>query len=375
MPVKFTCPRPLLVEALSAVSGVVPTRGIKEVLESVRIDASKGGLSFLATDLEVSMRWTIPAGESVSIAEEGVLLAPAKRLAAILHEIPDEPVTLSFGKGACTVKSASGQWRITAGNPEDFPAVEVPDAADGVEIDRVVLRDLVQRTAFAAARERMRYALNGVLLVVNGDDVQAVATDGKRLAHLAAKCRNPRRTEARAIIPTRALTHLVRILKDGDEPLRLSFQDSTAAAASGPAVVQARLVEGTFPNFQDVIPVNCPRKAVLDRTALEAGLRRASAVFAAASAPQGASVKMKFAEGEDLVVSASVPDVGEATVQVPCRYDGSTEEIGFNAAFVLEALAVIAAPEVTFEFTNRQSAARLSDGDRYTYVVMPVATE
>jgi DNA polymerase-3 subunit beta len=374
--VKFTCPRRAVVDAMTAISGIVPTRGIKEVLESVRIDASADGLVFLATDLEVSMRWRIPAGPDVKITEEGTLLAPAKRLSAILHEIPEEPVTLAFAKGVCTVKAASGQWRITAGNPEDFPAVESPDGAATVEVDREVLRDLVQRTAFAAAKERMRYALNGVLLVVHGDEIQGVATDGKRLAHVAARCRNASKTEARAIVPTRALTQFVRVLKDGDEPVRLSFHESSLAAASGAGVVQARLVEGTFPNFQDVIPVNCPKKAVMERGALEAGLRRASAVFAAAAALQSPSVKMKFAEGEELVISASVPDVGESTVSVPCRYEGGAgDEIGFNAAFVLEALGVIASSEVTFEFTNRQSAARLSDGDRYTYVVMPVATE
>ena len=134
---KFTCPRARVVEALQAISGVVPTRGIKEVFESVRIEASrKGGLTLLGTDLEVSMRYCIPAADGLEVAEEGMLLAPARRLSAILHELPDEPVTVGWAKGACTVKASSGSYRIMAGDPADFPAIDVPETADGIEVER-----------------------------------------------------------------------------------------------------------------------------------------------------------------------------------------------------------------------------------------------
>ncbi len=374
---KFTCPRAQLVEALAAVSGVIPTRGIKEVFESVRIEASPEGLTLLGTDLEVSLRYTLPAEdtEGLAIDEPGVLLAPARRLSAILHELPDEPVTLSWSKGTCTVKSASGSWRITAGDPADFPAIEVPDASEGIEIEREVLKDLVQRTSFAAAREKMRYALNGILLLSRGDELQAVATDGRRLSHVLASCRNPRKEQHRAIVPTRAMIQLVRILRDDDQAVRLSFTESAVAASTGRAVVMARLVEGTFPNFDEVIPVNCEKKARIARADLEAGLRRAAVLFAAREGVAGNSVRLKFEEGEDLVVTASVADVGEARVVIPCAFAGKGEEVGYNATFVLDALAVSKAETVTFEFNSRQSPGKLSDGPGFTYVVMPVSID
>ena len=372
---KFTCPRARLVEALQAVSGIVPTRGIKEVFESVRIEASTKGLTLLGTDLEVSLRYTIPPGDGLQTAEEGVLLAPARRLQAILQELPDEPVTVSFAKGACHLKSASGSWRISAGDPADFPAIEVPESPEGVEVEREVLRDLVQRTAFAAAREKMRYALNGILLLTKGDDLQAVATDGRRLSHVRATCRNPKKVQGRAIVPTRAMTHLVRILAEDDAAVRIGFTEGNLAASTGRAVILARLVEGTFPNFEEVIPVNCEKKARMKRAELEAGLRRAAVLFGAREGIPGSSVRLKFAEGENLVLSASVADVGEAVVSVPCEFQGKGEEVGYNATFLLDALGVATADEVSFEFNSRQSPGKLTDGDRFTYVVMPVSID
>jgi len=372
--VNITCSRARLVEALQAVGGIVPTRGIKEVFESVRIDATRAGLTFLATDLEVSMRYTLPAEGDLEVKEEGTLLAPAKRLSAILHELPEGPVTITWARGTCSIRSASGNYRITAGDPADFPAIEVPDTRGGIEVDREVLKELVQRTSFAAAKEKMRYALNGILLLSEGDKLQGVATDGRRLSHVVAKCRNPSKEAARAIVPTRALTHLVRILRDDEESATLAFSENLIAAGTSRAVVMARLVEGSFPNFEEVIPVNCERRARVRREDLIAGLRRAAVLFAAREGA-GSSVRLRFAEGEDLLITASVADVGEAEVAVPCTYEGAEEEVGYNASYVLEALNVITAEEVSFEFNSRQSPGRLSDGDRFTYVVMPVTLE
>jgi DNA polymerase-3 subunit beta len=373
--VKFQCTRSLLVEALQAVGGIVPTRGIKEVFESVRIDATAEGLQILGTDLEVSMRYTVPAGDGLQLQEEGALVAPARRLSAILQELPDGPVTLEAKQGTCHVKSSAGNYRITGSDPSDFPAIEIPEAADGIDVERAVFRELVQRTSFAAAREKMRYALNGILLLAKGEELQGVATDGRRMSHFIASCVGGGKDESRAIVPTRALTHLAKILKDEDETVRLTFAENHMAAATGRAVILARLVEGTFPNFDEVIPVNCERRATLEREPLVAALRRTAVLFQAREGAAGNSVRLRFEEGANLEMTASVADVGEAKVSVACSYEGAPEEVGYNATFLLDALNVSDADEVTFEFNSRQSPGRLADGDRFTYVVMPVTLD
>ncbi len=373
---KFTCPRERLLSALQAVSGVVPTHGIKDVHESLRISASRAdGLRILGTDLEVSMRYTVAPAEDLVVEEEGVLLAPAKRLLAIVSELPEGPVTVAWGTGSCSIRSTGGTFRITCGDPADFPAVDIPEASGGITLSRDVLKELVQRTAFAAAKEKMRYALHGILLITAGDRIQAVATDGRRLAHATATCQPGTTEESRAIVPTRALTQLVRTLRDEDSSVVLSFSENHVAASAGPVVIVARLVEGTFPNFDEVIPVNCERKARLDRERFVAALRRAAVLFASTAGTLGPAVRLKFAEGEDLSITASVTDVGEAEASVPCTYEGKPEDVGYNAAYILDALGVISTEEVSFEFNSRQGPGRLSDGDRFTYVVMPVTLE
>jgi len=372
--VKFTCPRAPLAEALQAVSGAIPARGasIKDVLENVRIAASKDGLDLFGTDLEVSMRYSIPASEEgLRISEPGSFLVLARPLSAILHELPDEPVTVSWKGGNCSVQSDAGSFRVTGQDPDAFPSIEIPEMKGGIEIEGPVLRDLVARTAFSAAREKMRYALNGILLIAKGDQLQGIATDGRRLSHVVAKCRNPGKGEHRAIVPTRALTQVVKSLREEDAAVRVTFSESQAAVAAGRASILARLVEGTYPNFEEVIPGNCERRAVLDREKFAAGLRRA-AVLVTREAPAGGSVLLRFREGEDLVLTAQVPDVGEATVKVPCKYSGADDEVGYNPSFLLDALGVITSPEVSFEFNSKASPGKLSDGDRFTYVVMPV---
>jgi DNA polymerase-3 subunit beta len=371
--VKFICPRQRLVTALQAISAVVPTRGIKEVYESVRIEASRSqGLILLGTDIEVTVRYVIAPGDGLEVLEEGTLLAPARRLAAILHELPDEPVTIAWTSGSCSVKSASGSYRIAAGDPADFPAIEILGTERSVTIARDVLKEVVQRTSFAAAKEKMRYALNGILIIAKGQELQAVATDGRRLAHVTASCTTASGNESRAIVPTRALTQLVRILPDGAEVVHLAFSESQVAATAGPVSIQARLVEGAFPNFDEVIPVNCERKARLNREKFAAGLRRAAVLFQTGGAGAGSSVRLEFAEGADLVLTSSVTDVGEATATIPCTYTGKTEAVGYNAQYLLDALAVCTTEEVSFEFNSSQSPGRLTDGERFTYVVMPV---
>ena len=290
--------------------GVIPTRGIKEVFESVRVEASKkGGLTFLGTDLEVSMRYSIPPGDGLEIAEEGMLLAPARRLTAILTELPEEPVALGFSKGTCTIKSTSGSFRISAGTA-DFPAIEVPDTARGIEIDRTS-EGPGGAHRLRGAREKMRYALNGILLLAKGDHLQGVSTDGRRsptsrevpqpgsrrAGHRPHEGHDPAGPRA----PGRRRVGEARLLR---EP---------GGRRHRPAVVMARLGRGPSPTSRRSSRSNARRSPpCAART-----LRPASAAPRSSSqreGPAGSSVRLRFEEGKDLVISATVADVGEAVV-------------------------------------------------------------
>lgn len=367
---RFTCERDDLSKALQAVSGVVAAKGIHPVYESVQIVAADTGLELLATDLEIGMRYRLPAGEALRVEGKGTAVVPAQRLSSICKELPKGQVALTWNADAreCVLTAGRGRFRLQGQSPEDFPEIPAVDAGQGIAIETSVLRNLVRLTAFAAARERMRFALNGVLVRAEGETIECVATDGRRLARAAAPLRNDGRTEFSAIVPTKGLQHLERTLGDGDAEVRLAVGNNHLSAGTARATVVSRLVEGSFPNYRDVIPQTCQRKAVIPREAFAAALRRAALV----TSRDAQSVKLRF-DDEGLTVSAQSAE-GSAEETMPCEQTGGADTIGFNPEFLLDALGVLTGESVVFEWNDRKSPGKVTEGT-YTYVVMPVSLE
>lgn len=367
---RFECERDDLSKALSAVSGVVLAKGIHPVYESVEIVASETGLELLATDLEVGMRYRIAAGDALQVVGKGTAVVPAQRLAVLCKEMPKGKVAVAWNADTreCTVTAGRGRFRLQGQSPEDFPEIPAVDESRAAAVETAVLRDLVRLTSFAAARERMRYALNGILVRVDGETLECVATDGRRLARATAPIRNDGHAEFSAIVPTKGLQHLEKTLGDGDAEVVLSVGGSHIAARTSRATVVSRLVEGSFPNYRDVIPQTCARKAVIGREAFAGALRRAALV----TSRDAQSVRMKF-DDEGLTVSAQSAE-GSAEETIPCDQSGGPDSLGFNPEFLLECLGVLRGDDVVFEWNDRKSPGKIVDGT-YTYVVMPVSIE
>jgi DNA polymerase-3 subunit beta len=212
----------------------------------------------------------------------------------------------------------------------------------------------------------MRYALNGVLFFLSGDKLQMVGTDGRRLAHAMATVENPEGAEVKAIVPTKGINQMARIIS-GDEVIDLSMKDNQLAARTGSAVVVSRLVEGTFPNFEEVIPVNCERRAVFNREELVSAVRKARLL----TNKESQSVRFVFEEGR-LTLTARAAEVGEANVSLDMTYEGEPAAVAFNPGYVLEGLSVMEGETVAFEFRSPTSPAKFTNGGEFTYVVMPI---
>ena len=251
---------------------------------------------------------------------------------------------------------------------KEFP--EIPDfpAQAAVTLPSGLFRRMVTRTAFATAREKMRYALNGILLLLKDKRLQMVGTDGRRLAHCAGKVESD--ADLRAIVPTKGMTQIGKVLGDEEETIDIAIQDNQLAARTEHAVVVSRLLEGTFPPFEEVIPVNCERRARIRRDALSGALRKAALL----ANRESRSVRCSFGEGR-LSLKSRAAEVGEAHVTQEIEYEGEPAEIAFNPDYVLDGLGVIEEDVVVFEFRNPSSPAKLTDGDEFTYVVMPIAID
>jgi DNA polymerase-3 subunit beta len=367
---RFRCDREELLGAVQAVSGVVAGKGVHPVYESVEIVGGADSLTFIATDLEIGMKLRLAAGERTKIERPGTAVVPAQRLAAITRELPKGEVVFSWNADnrESTIEAGRGRFKLQGQSPEDFPEVPEVDDAGSVVVPAASLRQMIRRTQFAAAKERMRFALNGVLLKVEGESVELVATDGRRLARDTGVCANASGAALTAIVPTKGLQQVDRAIDGGDESVRLAVGNNHFCARTSRTTLVSRLVEGSFPNYRDVIPQNCKQKAVIARDALMSALRRAALV----TSREAQSVRLQF-HPEGLTISARSPE-GSAEETLACDFAGPGDVLGYNPEFLLDALSVLAGESVAFEWEGKTAPGKLTEGG-YTYVVMPVSLD
>ena len=367
---RFTCDKDDLYKAVQSVLGVVASKGVHPVYESVQITADADALTLQATDLEIGMKVDLGPSDSLSIERRGTSVVPAQRLAAILRELPKGPVVIDWDaeRRESLIQAGSGRFKLQGPSPEDFP--EIPDVggAEEVSIPAGALRRMIKRTAFAAAKERMRYALNGLLLQVEGESIELVATDGRRLALDQGACTNPGGAGLRAIVPTKGFQQLDKALGDPDETVWLAVGNNHFRGRTAGVTVVSRLVEGSFPSYREVVPATCSHQATIRRDALQSTLRRAALV----TSRDAQCVKLAFADGQ-LTVSARSSE-GSAQEALPVAYGGDDEVLGFNPEFLLDALGVLEGEEVTFGWNGKASPGKVTE-ESYTYVVMPVSLE
>jgi len=368
---RFTCSREKLLGGLQIVGSVVSTRGMKPVYESVLIRSRDGALEMMGTDLEVAIRFHLTDKDGdIRIEEAGALVVPAARLTAILREVKDDLLNFVWEQNVLTISCVGSRFRIMGLPEEEFP--EIPDFPEQapVTVPSAIFKRMVARTSFAAAREKMRYALNGVLFLLKDDRLQMVGTDGRRLAHTSHAIENKTGADLRAIVPTKGMTQIAKVIGEEEETIDLALSNNQLAARTEHAVVVSRILEGSFPPFQDVIPLNCECRARMKREDLIAAVRKAALL----TNKESQSVRWAFGEGE-LILTARAAEVGEAHVSLAIEYEGEPAEIALNPAYVLDGLAVIEDETVTFEFRNPSSPSKMTDGEEFTYVVMPISIE
>ena len=360
--IRVTVDRDELAQGLQLVSRAASSRGTVQVLGGVGIRAAEGLLELEATDMELSLRTTVPA----TVEGEGALVVPAKLLGDIVRLLPSGEVTLTHKPedGAATIEAGSYSSRLNVFAVEDFPrlpSVDVPLQ----EVDATALLDTVQRVSRAASRDESRPVLTGILAQFEGAKLTMAATDSYRMSvkETALDGGGP---ELEAIIPARALDELTRVAA-GAERIQLGINDNHVIFGTGNAWLTTRRIDGQFPNVQQLRPESFEVELELSRAELLDAVRRA-AVMAQRNTP----LRLRFEEGE-LTISAQSQDVGETRESLAVRYSGEPLEIGFNAEFLREGLESVTADEVKLELINPLRPGLLSaEGDTFWYLIMPI---
>lgn len=356
--------RSALLEVLGAAAGIAATRTTKEVLRCVRLTTKEDALVLGATDLEVALRVEI---RQVEIKKKGDVLIPADKLMPIARESVDDTLAIESEEQVCHIRGKDSHFEIYGQDPHDFPPIPALEGQADVEIEAGVLLDLINKTLFSVAKENTRYAINGILWQKQGKKLVMVSTDGRRLARSAGPAETTGGGDVQMIVPAKTVQVLQRVLGHTEGKAAIKFAGNQVVVQVDSSVVSSALVEGHFPQYEDVIPKDNDKKVELNTEEFLSAVRRAALL----TNEQSKGVRLRFEKGQ-LVLSSRAPEQGEATISMPVEYSAAPLEIGFNPLFLTEALRVAASPSITLEIKEGNRPGIFRVGQSFLYVVMPV---
>ena len=358
--------RTALAEALGLVNTVIVSRTPKAILKSVRLSTADNAVRLAATDLEVALSCSI---SEVDILEAGETVLPADRLSAIVRESTEDVLHMVVEADKCRIRGRDSNFLIYAQDPSLFPPIPLFEGPADMEIELDTLQAGVEQCLFATAKESTRYAINGVLWQAKGRKLIFVATDGRRLARsrVALKKDAGREGGQEYIVPTKAMTLLDRL--DGQEKQTVSvrFVDNRLLIGCGKVDISSNLVEGNFPKYEDIIPVDYEKKLTLPAEPVLSAVRRASLL----TSEESRGVKISLSTGS-LVFSSRTPETGDAQVTMEVDYKGEPVDISFSPQFLIDALRVMKTADFTLELSQSDRPGLLKSGADFLYVLMPI---
>lgn len=364
----FIITRQNLHNGLAAVSASIPSKTTLPVLSNILFEAKEDGVWMSGTDLDVAVRVKAPA----DVKEAGSLTAPGKKLQEITRELPDQPVEVATRGDQIELWCGRSHFKFNGLPADDFPTLTEIHFADGWTVRGKDLHNLIHHTAFAVSTEESRPILNGVLWELRDTSMRMVATNGHRLARMGIPAGSSGSPSADFIVPPAALQHVQRLLKS-DEEVQVARNGNHLGFRSGSTEVFTRLIEGSYPNYDHVIPRDNDKFATLDKKSFESAVRRMAVV----ASDQTHRIRLKFTQGH-AHLNVLTPDLGEGHDELEIGYDGEDLEIGFNANYLLEVLRYMPSDEVRMGFKAAERAATMepvTEGEEamdYLCLVMPL---
>ena len=377
---KITCLQENLSRGLAVVGRAVANRATLPVIHNVLLNVDQSMLKLSATNLEIAMTTWVGA----KIEEEGSITVPARLLSEFVNSLPNDPINLQLdeGSGLLEISSGSSKAHINITDASEFPPIPTVDDGSAAEVDPLVLRSAITRVAFAAATEESRPVLTGVELKLDESKFTMAAADGFRLAvHHGALLKSVPE-EMSVIIPARTMNELNRLISDREEPVEILMTPAKGQVMfrirGGDTVeIVSQLLQGTFPNYEQLIPQSYTTRAVMDLPTVLRAARTAS-IFAR----DGSNIiRMQLMPAEadteppKVEISARSEEVGdnEDTVDLD-EIEGEEGKIAFNSRYLLDVLSVLEKGKIALETTTSSSPGvfKPTDSEAYIHVVMPM---
>ncbi|MEO7218017.1 MAG: DNA polymerase III subunit beta [Gemmatimonadaceae bacterium] len=365
---RFTISREKLQEGLNAVSASIPTKTTLPVLANILVETTDRGIRLSGTDLDIAVSTEVAADVEAS----GAVTIPAKKLSELARELPPAPVKIAaLGEQRITLECGRSKFKLLGLPRDEFPTFPVVKFNESWRIRSGDLQKLIGATVFAVSTEESRPILNGVLWELRPEQMRMVATNGHRLAKMETPIVASTAPASDLIVPPKALEQ-VRRLFPAEEELEVARGENHIGFRSPLTAVYTRLIEGPYPNYDQVIPRDNDKYAIADKAALVSALKRMSVI----ASDQTHRIRMAFNSGM-LKFSVTTPDLGEAQDELPIRYNGDPLEIGFNASYLLEILKFMPTDEVRLTFKAPERAATVepegwTDPATYMCLVMPL---
>ena len=365
---RFTISREKLQEGLTAVAASIPAKTTLPVLANILVETTDKGIRLSGTDLDIAVSTEVAA----DVEATGAITIPAKKLTEIARELPPSPVKMATaGEQRVTLDCGRSHFKILGLPRDEFPSFPTVRFNESWRIRSGDLQKLIQHTSFAVSTEESRPILNGVLWELKPESMRMVATNGHRLAKMDVPIKSTGAPAADLIVPPKALEQIRRLFP-ADEELEIARGDNHLGFRSPFTSVFTRLIEGPYPNYDQVIPKDNDRIAIADKVALTSALKRMSVI----ASDQTHRIRLSFNQAL-LKFSVQTPDLGEATDELAIRYTGDPLDIGFNANYLLEILRFLPTDEVKITMKAPERAATLepegwSDAASYLTLVMPL---
>ncbi len=359
---KFKISKENLLTGIQTVQNIVSSKATLPILSNMLLETKSNMVKINTTDLDIGISCEIP----VNILEEGGITIPAKRFSDIVRELPAGDVTITTKKNnQVDIEGDNCRFKLTGLPREEFPKFPEFKDKEIIQIDQAVLKEMLRLTSFAVSHEETRYVLNGILFEISNDNIKLVATDGKRLAKIDKKILNSIKKDISFIIPHKAILEVSRNLKDNGQVSFLTGTNQVLFDIDG-VLIATRIIEGEFPNYNQVIPKESNPKIKVKTQELLAAIRRANLL----ATPDFQAIKFEVFT-DKLIVSKTTPDVGESREEILVQYGGSELIVGFNPHFLMDVLKNINEDVINLELVASDKPCVIRLGG-YLYLALPM---
>jgi len=363
-----------LLRCLYLVQGVVEKRSSLPILAHVLIESSEGIASLGATDLEVGIRQQCKA----TVKKNGAATTDARKLYEIIRELPPERISLrASGNGWLDVSSGKSRFRLASLDPKEFPAVVPAEQAAGTppvtaSLSAKTLREMIEKTLFAASPDETRLQLSGVYLEAQKEGkLRMVASDGHRLSLIERETTiSDPSAWPRTILPRKGLIEARKLLEKSEDEVILSLKGATAIVKKESTELSMRLVEGEFPDYKQVVPTDKKHTITFSREDFLGALRRLLVL----TTERSRGIKLQT-EKDRMEISVNTPDIGEGVEEIGVSHEGGNITIGFNGRYLIEALMVMEEGQKVILYLKDEVSPGLlqtEEDQDFSYVIMPM---